>query len=133
MLYEFIYTSQLADTAHPGCVADIVRTARNHNARHDITGILIFDGANFYQYLEGPRVAVTELVTRICADTRHVNFSVKHDGDLHIPRRFSAWSLAYALDDGGMAIENLMRTQGPETTAVLTQSMPYLDMESLTR
>lgn len=51
---RIVYSSQLAPSVPAECVADIVRTARQFNAAHGITGLLVFDGQRFCQYLEGP-------------------------------------------------------------------------------
>jgi hypothetical protein len=128
-LYELIYTSTLADAAQPSCVADIVRTARNYNGLHDVSGVLIFDGANFCQYLEGPDAAVLTLIARIAMDTRHTDFSIKHQGAFQSQRRFATWSMAYALDEDGAVLQKLLGTEGPEISPLLVQSIPYLDME----
>ena len=41
------------------------------NIAHEITGILMFNGRNFMQILEGPRQAVQDLFARIMNDSRH--------------------------------------------------------------
>lgn len=131
-LYELIYTSTLADTANPACVADIVKIARSFNGLHDVTGVLIFDGAHFCQYLEGPAAAVLTLVGRIALDTRHTHFSIKHQGSFPSQRRFATWSMAYALDEDGAVLQKLLGTEGPEISTLLVQSIPHLDMEFAT-
>ena len=127
--YELIYTSELADSAHPGCVADIVRIARNFNSQHDITGVLIFDGAHFCQYLEGPQQAVLNLSTQIESDKRHTDFNIKYQGEFNAGRRFADRPLAYALDDSGSMLEKLLASTGSATSALLVQIMPDLDTE----
>lgn len=41
------------------------------NIAHEITGILMFNGRNFMQILEGPGQAVQDLFARIMNDSRH--------------------------------------------------------------
>jgi hypothetical protein len=127
--YEFIYTSKLADSAHPSCVADIVKIARNFNSQHDITGVLIFDGAHFCQYLEGPQHAVLKLIAQIEKDARHTDFNIKYHGEFKSSRRFAGRPLAYALDDEGTMLEQLMNSAGAATSALLVKIMPDLDTE----
>lgn len=127
-LYELIYVSALANDAHPGCVSDIIRTSRANNSWREITGVLIFDGARFCQYLEGLPSEVLALAERIKTDPRHVEFSIKHHGALSADaRRFPGWSMAYALDDSGETLEQFLSTQGQASTLLLEQRMPYLD------
>ncbi len=128
-LYELLYTSKLTDTAHPTCVADIIRTARNYNGLHGVTGVLIFDGAHFCQYLEGLKATILSLVARIAIDIRHADFNIKHQGSFQTQRRFPSWSMAYALDNSGAVLEKLRNTEGSEASTLLIQSIPQLDME----
>ncbi len=96
-LYMLIYTSLLALDASPSCVTDIVRKSRINNERDEITGILIFDGMAFCQYLEGSAAAVGALMKRILADCRHTDLTILLEGSARLPRRFDGWSMAYGL------------------------------------
>ena len=94
-LSQYFYVSQLACGSNAASVAAILAQAREGNARHGITGLLVFDGQNFVQYLEGPSAAVQSLAARIAADPRHAGMSVLHRGPL--PRRRCArYELGYA-------------------------------------
>lgn len=129
LLYELIYTSKLADDAHPGCVADIVRAARSFNDHHDITGILMFDGAHFCQYLEGAAATIRALGERIRHDVRHTHFVVKHEGEFDETRRFSGRPLAFGLDEQGTNIEKIIASVGRATAVLLFESLPNIDTE----
>ena len=71
----FMYHSELAPTAELSCVADIVKTARDFNQLHAITGVLIFDGQRFAQYIEGEAQAIDFLIGQLARDPRHINFT----------------------------------------------------------
>ncbi|MCW5259244.1 BLUF domain-containing protein [Verminephrobacter eiseniae] len=70
-LSQFVYYSTLADGYDATCVGAIIKTARAFNASNGITGVLLFDGERFCQYIEGNPVAVNALVDRIRQDPRH--------------------------------------------------------------
>ena len=88
----------------PQDIAEIVEAARDHNERHDITGLLLFNGINFLQTLEGEAKIVEHLMDRIAADARHSGVVViaKETVD---ERAFDGWSMAYVrLGPNGGAI-----------------------------
>jgi len=127
LLYELLYTSALADSAHPNCAVDIVRTARHRNADLDVTGVLIFDGAHFCQYLEGPQASVLQVVKRIAADHRHINLIIRHQGEFDSERRFAGSALAYVVDDQGSIIDKVIAAEARQAVATLLQHLPKLD------
>lgn len=67
----FLYRSELASNANRSCVADIARVSRLLNEGNDITGILIFDGLRFVQYMEGPEHQVDALIQTLMATQFH--------------------------------------------------------------
>lgn len=127
-LYEFFYTSELAPQVMPTAVSDIVRVARANNPRLDITGLLVFDGWRFYQYLEGSETAVKGLASKIADDERHINFTVKHEGNFPGPRRFDKWGMAYALMEDQDEMERLEQLRGPSARDLLITLLPQLDL-----
>ncbi|EOG5376009.1 diguanylate phosphodiesterase [Cronobacter turicensis] len=71
MLSTLIYRSRLkADIDHESLAA-IVRQAQTRNAAMQVSGILVFDGYQFLQVLEGPLSSVDALFERISRDERH--------------------------------------------------------------
>lgn len=93
-LVRLIYTSTHSDTFEAKDIEDILITARNHNDRNAITGILTFNQKYFLQCLEGPSSKVNKTYQRILADDRHVApalLSFRHIAS----RCFSSWNMAY--------------------------------------
>ena len=64
------------------------------NKRKDITGVLIFTGTHFCQFLEGPDDAVSSLTDKIRLDPRHSDIWVVHQEAVTV-RRFAGWSMGY--------------------------------------
>ncbi|WP_051005672.1 diguanylate phosphodiesterase [Pantoea sp. A4] len=73
MLTTIIYRSHLADDVPVSILPGMAEKARLLNARHQVTGILLFNGTHFFQILEGPEQDVLDTYGRICADQRHHN------------------------------------------------------------
>ena len=128
MNFEFVYTSVLAPAADVRSIADIVRRSRSHNRAHDISGILVFDGERFCQFLEGEREDVLTLTRRIEADPRHVQFTIVHQAFAGEQRRFPHWDMAYALDTHGTVMQALVNLRGPNATAFLQERVPELEL-----
>lgn len=80
---------------HASTLRDIVSVARQRNELLMVTGCLVFTGAWFAQYLEGPPVSVSDLQKSIIADKRHTDVNTVGEDKIET-RRFSEWSLAYA-------------------------------------
>lgn len=126
MVFELIYMSVLAPATDVRNVADIVRRSRSYNRLNGLTGILIFDGQRFCQHIEGDRESVLLLVEKIAADRRHNQLRILHQGFVGTERRFSEWSMAYALDTTGAVLDALFATMGPKAVATLRQLLPKL-------
>lgn len=105
-LSNFLYTSRLAPHFPLTGVAQIVKQARELNAIRGITGILMFDGENFSQYIEGPKDAIRALEKSLIADERHTHFDVRAKSDDVALRRFENWSMGF-VDAGESILEQL--------------------------
>ncbi len=126
-LSHFLYTSMLHSAEPATAVAAIVRHARAANAVRGLSGVLVFDGQAFCQYVEGPAQAVDDLLTRLQRDSRHVCFTLHHHGPLSEGRRFCQWSMAYGLASDIVLLERLSSLRGPEAVEALQAMLPELD------
>lgn len=124
----FMYHSQLASEALQSQVPAIVKTARRFNPQANITGMLVFDGAHFCQYLEGPSPALQILIARIAQDARHTAFTPQHYGPLEGERRFAHWALGYADLDAPLSLQQLQAFQGDAALTQFVALLPSLDM-----
>lgn len=127
-LYGFLYHSQLASDADLSCVADIVKTARSFNKEHGITGILVFDGLRFCQYIEGPQSDLQDLINRIADDPRHEQFTPKFHAPVAGERLFGNWSMAYVLVDDSEPLDEMGQLDGQASLHKLQQMIPLLDV-----
>ncbi|WP_170265337.1 BLUF domain-containing protein [Comamonas kerstersii] len=124
----FLYHSQIAPDAPVSCVADIVKTARSFNQQHDITGMLIFDGMCFAQYIEGPEQAMEGLIARITEDPRHCQVVPMLHAQLQGVRRFARWSMAYAFVDEQEPIDELAALPAQAALQHFVQMQSMLDI-----
>jgi hypothetical protein len=131
-IYYALYTSSISLDSDPNCVREIVRFARSRNAQLNITGLLIFDGLHFCQYLEGRSETIFTLCEKIRNDPRHDRMDIKEHGQLAGTRRFADWPMAYALCNDAEGLDQLQQfnaTEGGSALALLERLMPKLDME----
>ncbi|WP_311222142.1 MULTISPECIES: BLUF domain-containing protein [unclassified Acidovorax] len=128
VLSQFLYTSLLCADVPATCVADIVRHARQANAVLGMTGILVFDGQAFCQYVEGPKESTDALLQRLQRDSRHTRFTLQHQGSSVSVRRFGQWSMGYALAADLEPLERLHPLRGPAAVDALQSMIPDLDL-----
>lgn len=75
MLSQYLYISTAPTLPREEVEAILAASARNNPAR-GITGLLLFNGRNFLQLLEGEEREVAGLMETITADPRHAGVSV---------------------------------------------------------
>jgi hypothetical protein len=128
-LFQYAYTSCIRPEVSLTRVYEIVLASRRNNHLAGVTGILVFDGWRFFQYLEGADHSVCEIVEKIRLDQRHHNYVELLSRTFAGPRQFSQWSMGYAFSTD----EELLATFTTLSTPDLLQNMPKLvadiDME----
>jgi hypothetical protein len=117
VLTTLIYRSQLNSSCKSIQLSALVKKARHRNALLNITGILLFNGRDILQILEGAEENVVKLFHRIRDDKRH-NDVVELMRDYGPRRRF---------DNVGMLLFDL-RIESP--SAVLESVLHYSKLES---
>jgi hypothetical protein len=80
-------------------IAEILVAARQNNARHGVTGALVFSDGCFAQVLEGAREDVEFVFETIQCDPRHSNVTIMHLHQVE-ERSFGDWSMAFGGIDG---------------------------------
>jgi hypothetical protein len=97
MLEMLIYVSQsnLSPEEQQREIEKIVEVANARNQNNAITGLLVFTGGRFAQFLEGPPEALTTLMESIHKDVRHRNVTVVRRQEIQ-QRSFSEWAMGYS-------------------------------------
>lgn len=105
MFKILVYKSRVQAEISASELYQLVKSASQKNAANNISGVLLFDGDYFLQYLEGPDHEVESLYETIATDTRHRHV-VKLMEDHSPTRRFGVWSM-YAIDVNTLHGEDL--------------------------
>ena len=124
----FLYHSVMAEPQEASCVAAIVKEARQFNASQGLSGLLVFDGMRFVQYLEGPADALQALIERLPQDPRHTQFTNVWVAQLQGKRRFADWSMGYAYADEDDPLTALTALSGAEALDAFLAMAESLDM-----
>lgn len=113
-MYRLIYISSASDETSISDIRDILSTAVAHNREMEITGLLMYNGLNFMQVLEGNQDDVEPLFEKISKDTRHISVASILQGEADT-RIFAPWSM-------------LFKKVKPETTE---QDIPEVTMSEI--
>jgi len=111
----FLYVSELSPDVDRGVVHEMARASRVRNRANGITGLLMFDGSSFAQWLEGPVQAMDHLLTRLRADPRHHRMEVLWFESPGLGRRYPQWHFGYlGLQRGSQGLRRLRGTRGAD-------------------
>lgn len=92
-LYSLAYASRSALSVDDAHLAKILVGASSRNRGEGVTGVLLYDGITFLQYLEGPDEGIASVFDHIRASKSHRDIRVLHTG--HVEERFfPSWSMA---------------------------------------
>jgi len=94
-----VYSSQIAPNLSLDRVDDLARDAGRFNVQAGVTGVLLFDGVRFLQYIEGPEDGLNVVYARILSSTSHFEIKELAQGFI-IGRRFPYWSMRLVPADG---------------------------------
>ena len=128
-LSQFLYLSQVRGDKPFETIAVVVAEARQLNAEQSITGVLVFDGAQVCQYVEGEPGAIDALIERLVVDQRHEKLQVLHHGPLPGERRFAGWRLGYLMLDDGGDLTRFDALGGEDAIASFLEQLPWVDLE----
>lgn len=94
-LKSLTYTSLAQHSLSADDVDAVHQTARHLNALDGITGLLVYNGRNFLQVIEGAESAIDDLYRRLLADLRHSDLQVQDERYIE-PREFPEWAMEFA-------------------------------------
>ena len=81
MIKQYVYISTAVGLSREQ-VGEILVTCAHNNVEQDITGLLLYNGRNFLQLLEGQPEALDKLLSVIETDKRHTGVLVMHTGEV---------------------------------------------------
>lgn len=94
-LRALVYRSTADEHMSAARLGEILRTARSRNACEGLSGLLLYDGTRFLQWLEGPAEALQRVWSSIQADARHHDVELLGRPDLPV-RLFRGWDMGLA-------------------------------------
>ena len=129
LLFQVTYCSRAAPDVDDAAVDRLVAAAREHNPRLGITGLLVFGGGIFFQWLEGPRETLVRLMAKIRDDTRHDSVVTLSESEEVRERVFPLWDMErVAADDIRDVLEDaLSGSLDSRSEATLSRMLEQLD------
>ena len=130
-LYSLLYCSHATPEMTDDELPRIVGSAWRHNPAQGITGLLVFGGGMFLQWLEGPRSNVRALMQRLQHDRRHDCVMELHafTGVMH--RLYPSWSMQLVSPMDILAVLDQERRKSPHPrhAQAITMLMDLLQTE----
>ena len=90
-IYRLIYCSVASDPKNVD-LEEILEASHSNNSADNITGMLVYSQGHFLQVIEGDRLALTSLFSRINSDPRHGKVELIAMGEVDF-RLFPEWSM----------------------------------------
>jgi hypothetical protein len=125
-IFQLTYISTAIPDIDIATCDDILRSARETNARRDVTGLLLFNSKRFVQVLEGREADVRAIYAEIENDPRHYGLVVIGE-NYRTEREFGSWSMAFdngSGTDGALPdkVTALLEKAGPSTRSLFQTS-----------
>ena len=134
-IHHIVYCSKAVHHMDKEALEKIITTARNHNPRIGVTGLLVFGSGIFFQWLEGPKDNLTSLFEMISADPRHSNVVLLTKEDEFRERLFPNWDMELvAAEDISAVLEDAMHeASDPKQKNTLTNMLQELYKSALVK
>ncbi|NJS14935.1 MAG: BLUF domain-containing protein [Sphingopyxis sp.] len=91
-----LYVSVADPDLEPDAIDDLVSHAQARNRTAGITGVMLYNGLNFLQLIEGDGAEIDACYARIKVDPRHSGVTILRETPLSI-REFPEWAMRYSL------------------------------------
>ncbi len=91
-LMRMIYASRSSEAFHEHEIPELLKQSRRANARHELTGMLLYIGGSFVQVLEGETGVVEAVFDAIRRDPRHTQVTLI-DKEPIVDRAFEGWTM----------------------------------------
>ena len=132
-LYNLVYCSRAVAGIDESAVNRIIAIAQHHNPIRGITGLLVFGSGVFFQWLEGPRDHVLQLMTNIKRDNRHDMIVALSESEEVRERLFPEWAMELVTPDDIRAVleDALSSAEDAKNVRALRQLQQHLDSNDL--
>lgn len=134
-LVSLLYMSKATDAICADQLSQIEATAMSLNGEAGVSGLLVYNGSNFVQLLEGEEELVSATMDRIQNDSRHTNIHIlRHSGVRE--RECPDWAMRchfLQMTEDGAAEQfaaSLPRAMLPDTRLIFTSLASAVGRES---
>jgi Sensors of blue-light using FAD len=93
MYFRLLYISTSRGVQSCDVIEAMVTKAQQRNRVNGLTGLLLYDGRRFLQYLEGEESEVWKTYSRIKSDPRHFGLVILRERHGEV-RQFDNWDMA---------------------------------------
>ena len=93
-LDSLVYVSSAVRLLSLGEIGHLLTRARERNQEYGITGVLLYIGGNFMQYLEGPKANLDVIYEIIREDEKHTGIILVSREAIQ-ERQFGDWSMGF--------------------------------------
>jgi hypothetical protein len=93
-LISLIYASRATADFHEHEIPELLKQVRVANAKHEITGMLLYIGGSFLQVLEGQPAMVEAVFGKILQDKRHAQITLIAKESI-LEREFEGWTMSH--------------------------------------
>ncbi len=97
--------------------------ARAHNKVQGVTGVLLYDGSRFFQYLEGSPQSVERIYSRIVSSYMHTGLEVLFDNQVP-DAYFSQWHMGCSMTTGSVLQQLSTRMWTREAKGLQVDAQP---------
>lgn len=117
-MFAVVYASRATKDISPDEMDRLLVSARSHNARLDVSGVLLYGRKQFFQYFEGSREGIDEVYERVRKSSLHTDI-VELENVAIAERWFSRWCMGFA-----EAPESVLQTLSQEQWG---RERPWID------
>ncbi len=103
-LSALVYVSSAIYSLNYDEIDHLLTRARERNDKHGITGVLLYIGGNFMQYIEGPTKELDLIYQIIKNDPLHTGLIQLYRSPIE-QREFDSWAMAYCTKDRTVLVE----------------------------
>ncbi len=97
-LESIVYVSSAVRLLSLDEIGHLLTRARERNKEYGVTGVLLYIGGNFMQYIEGPKESLDTIYEIIRNDEKHTGI-IEVSREPPEKRQFGDWSMAFQTRD----------------------------------
>ena len=94
-LSTIVYRSRAVHDMSPPALHDLAVSSEQRNRREALTGLMLYDAGQFFQWLEGPPASVGKVMASIVQDRRHTDIEILSN-QAATARTFGDWGMKLA-------------------------------------